>query len=592
MSLRPVSIPVRVTSSAVPRVVGAARAERRYVRFTAILAIGLLLVSSIPYVYGYLSSPPDQQFMGLVYAFEDYGQYRSWARESAQQILVANKLTPEPGSPVFFNLFWWVIGRAQALTGASFNSVNQVVRLISGGLYVAVAAWFCAVMFRDQSRRRFALVLSCFSAGFGWVLALAGQILGSVPAPLLVHNFLANSFFSIMSVPHHLFAAALLLAVLLLVLRSYQQMCGRRMAVAGLLALLLGFAHTYDLVLAWAVVAAFGLAVVVRDGIRRRWIFNLGLFYALSLPAPIFWFSLSLGDPDWRAYLDQFKNLGVFTPDPLGLIVLLGPTLVVAALTYRGLVPLADRRDEDLLLTAWFLVNLVIIYLPVNFQVMMLNGFQVALAVLATQGLFDDIVPWVQQRLATVNAPERYAQLLSGRMATLVTIALFMATMVPTDLYLLAWRVHDLGRHKYPAYLYRDDVAALDWLDANAGPDSVVLSSSSIGGYVPGWTGGHAVLAHGAATLNFYMKRAAVDRFFGANTSDEERQRILRDLRARFVFHGPAERELGQFQPSSAGYLRLVFDTPRTQVYEVIQLTSFSTGIVRSHMYRTAGLAQ
>jgi hypothetical protein len=49
-------------------------------------------------------------------------------------------------------------------------------------------------------------------------------------------------------------------------------------------------------------------------------------------------------------------------------------------------------------------------------------------------------------------------------------------------------RFYDLSRHNYPYYLYRDDIAAMDWLETNATEDSVVLSSQIIGEYIPALT--------------------------------------------------------------------------------------------------------
>ena len=41
------------------------------------LIVAVLVVTSLPYLYGYLSSPPDRQFMGLMLDIPDHGQYLS-----------------------------------------------------------------------------------------------------------------------------------------------------------------------------------------------------------------------------------------------------------------------------------------------------------------------------------------------------------------------------------------------------------------------------------------------------------------------------------------------------------------------------------
>jgi hypothetical protein len=241
------------------------------------------------------------------------------------------------------------------------------------------------------------------------------------------------------------------------------------------------------------------------------------------------------------------------------LIVLLGLTALVAGLTFPGFTRLKDRDPGELFLCTWLAVNLVIIYLPLDFQINLLSGIQVPLAFLATRGLYWHVVPWLRETL-----PSRLRGL--AAFAPIVLLAL----VLPTNLYLVSWRILDLSRHNYPDYLYRDDVAALAWIERDGVSSDVVLSSLEIGHFVAGLTGTHAFLAHGANTLDFYGKRAAVERFFAADGDDRARQASLRQFGVRYVFYGPAERALGTFDPGTAPYLEPAFTSPHTTVYRVV----------------------
>jgi hypothetical protein len=84
---------------------------------------------------------------------------------------------------------------------------------------------------------------------------------------------------------------------------------------------------------------------------------------------------------------------------------------------------------------------------------------------------------------------------------------LFVLAVVPVNIYLLAWRFVDLARVDHPYFLSRDEVAALQWLDTNTQPRDIVLSSLTLGQYVPSTTGNSAFLAHWAETLDFYTKQ-------------------------------------------------------------------------------------
>jgi hypothetical protein len=50
---------------------------------------------------------------------------------------------------------------------------------------------------------------------------------------------------------------------------------------------------------------------------------------------------------------------------------------------------------------------------------------------------------------------------------------------------------------------------------------------------------------------------------------DEQRRALLREYEVRFVFHGPDERQLGEFDPAEAPYLALRYQNEDTAVYEV-----------------------
>jgi uncharacterized membrane protein len=141
--------------------------------------------------------------------------------------------------------------------------------------------------------------------------------------------------------------------------------------------------------------------------------------------------------------------------------------------------------------------------------------------------------------------------------------------ILPTNLYLLAWRFLDLSRHDTPYYLSNDEVTALHWLDLHAGPNDVVMASLTVGQYVPALTGAHAYLAHWAQTLDYFGKSATVNTFYTAQTSNSQREEILKQANVNFVFDGPAENISGGASLSAMPDLKAVFSTSSVVVYSV-----------------------
>jgi len=535
--------------------------------FVATTILVVLVVTSLPYVYGYLSTPPDQQFMGIMLDVPDHGQYFSWMRELTTANLAANKLTPEPNRPIFFNLLWWGMGRLGHLLGVSYAGMFQLLRWVAGSLFLLLVYRVCAWFLEDRRMRRTAFWVATLTSGLGWVLVLLKYTLtrGELLFPLDVFIAEGNTFLGILGYPHFI-AAALYIFVFDLLLRGQARGQLRYAVAAGLAALFLGWQHAYDLVSVYGVLAAFAVLMTLRDRRLPLYLVKSGIIVGLISWWPaLYSVWLTSADPLWKQVLAQFANAGVYTPNLLHLPILLGPAFLLALFTVVKDNPLRLKQFDDngLFLRGWFLITFVLIYLPVDYQIHLLNGWQVPIAILATQGLFRYVIPFVQQ----LADKRRWAWSKEAIQRGLVTALVLV--ILPTNLYLWGWRFTDLARHDYPYYLHKDEVTALAWLDAQAKPDDIVFSSLTVGQYVPALTGTHAFLAHWAQTLDFYSKSKMVKEFFAEDTSEARRQQILQQYNVSYIFYGPAEQALGGYAIGDSTLVRQVFSTPLAKVYKV-----------------------
>jgi hypothetical protein len=542
-------------------------AVREYA-FPVVVSLLILLVTTIPYLYGYFSAPADKQFMGIMLDVPDHGQYFSWMHDLASQNLVSNKLTPEPNKAIFFNLLWWGLGRIGLLTGLGYAAMYQFLRLGSGFLFLLLAYRVCSWFLDDRRSRRLAFLVIALTSGFGWVLVVLKYTLlkGTLVFPLDLYVAEGNTFLGILGYPHFI-AAALYIFVFDLLLRGEKRGSLKYAVAAGLAALFFGWQHAYDLVLVYGILAAYIGMKTLRDRRLPAYMVKAAIITGLiSVWPALYSFLLTSLDPIWKQVLAQFANAGVFTPNPLHLPILLGITFLLALYTVIRMNPLRLTRLDDrrLFLVAWFIANGLLIYIPTDFQIHMLNGWQVPIAILAVIGLFEYIFPWAAGLSSRIQAFASNPEKLRG-----VLSALLIAVILPTNLYLFAWRFIDLKRHDYPYYLYKEEVQAFNWLDQEASDDQVILSSITTGQYIPMFTGSHAFLAHWAQTLDFYNKDRMVSEFFSGFTSDARRADILKQYGVSYVFYGPAERELGPYDPSASPLLEQVYSTPQVSVFAV-----------------------
>ena len=545
--------------------------ERREWALVVAVGLSVLAVSSLPALYGYLSTPADKVFSGIVFNVPDVSHNFAWMRHFRDSILIENWMTPEEGAPVFFNLLWWAWGNISGWMGWSYGFSYQVLRLIAGASLLAMAYPFVALFLSRRRERMIAYLLVAAGSGLGGWFVLAIKLLQRVDVsttlgldPLDLFVVEGNTFFGMMVSPHFIIAAALMLALFWLFLLGYERQDLRYAVGAGLVGLVLGLQHAYDLLLICAVTGFFLVLVTIRNGFRWWPWLAWGIISLLSSPGALYSIVITQRDPIWKAVLAQFVNAGVFTPNPWHLLILLGLPLIVALLTFDGLTPLAGHTERDLFVKSWFLVGGLLIYLPASFQIHYLNGWQVPIAILATRGFVERMLPWLGRQWARMDSPAWSK--LAWRMAL---PGVLLAAVCGTNVYLTVWRVSVLSTHEAPYYLTQGDAQAMAWLDEHTDPHDVVLSSLQTGHHIPSMAGNKPFIAHWAATVDFLSKRRAVKRFYDASTSGAERLSTLRHYQVRYVYHGPSERALGSFDPAGEDYLEPLFSAGEVALYGV-----------------------
>lgn len=552
------------------------RIQRSEWRFVGLVVVIILLLTSLPYAFAYFTTPADKHFMGFILNTSDHAQYLAWYKGFQTSFLISNTLTPEPNPAIFFNLLWFALGRLGHYTGWSYIAVYQLFRWVAGAFFLGMVYAFSALFFPDVRQRRVAFLIITLGAGLGWIWVVLKYTLipGELLFPLDVYIAEGNSFLCVMAYPHFAEAAGLILAVLGLLLVGERWGQLRYAVLAGLVAHFLGWQHGYDLLIVWGIPSIYaGVRLLVDRKWPAYWFQAMLITGLLSWPPALYSALLTRLNPIWKEVLAQFSNAGVYTPNLFHILILMGFPLLLAILT---LVLLVFKRIQIepseqpaahgyLFIGVWFVAGWAMTYIPTDFQIHMLNSWQVPIGFLATIGLYGYIAP-------------RLARWWDIRRSRKVAVLAFLVLISLTNAYLWMWRYLDLNRHDYPYFLYSDEVAALEWLEEHTLSNAVVLSAYDTGRYVPGLSGRPAFLAHWAQTVNFFDKRDRVTRFFDAQVDDEERLATLQIFGVRYVFYGPAERALGQYDPSKSSLLSVAFSSPQVTIYHVnIDLSMHST---------------
>ena len=531
-------------------------ADWRFITLALVITLGL---TNLPYLYAYATTPNGMHFMGFVQNMPDSGEYLAWMRESTHSILISNTLTLEANPPLFFNLVFWILGRLAAYTIGDLVQWLAFFRIVSGILVIVTAYYFCSLFFLDRLQRRMAFCLIVFSSGLSAYIAILNKVAGSINFRV---QFVAEgtTLYSMMSFPLLTYSAFLIMLILGWSFIAYQQASLRWAFAAGIASLVLGWSHGYDLLSIYSVLGTFTVLVTVRNRVSWIWIKSVVLIIGISCFPGIYFFVLTKTNAVWRDSLSQFANAGMFSPDPLQLVMLLGLPLLITLASYDGFIPLHKHSSQDLFLKTWFGVQFFLIYLPVEYQIHFINGFQVPVALLATDGLSRHLFP----RIAQWRFVKPWNT--SGKLLPALAAFIILAT-VPSSIYFVGWRLNDMSRHQSPYFLQKDQVRAIQWLNEHSSPEHIVLSSNDIGYFIPGLTGNRPFLSHWAMTLNFYAKREIVNRFFDLATTDAERIQIIHQYNISHVFWSDAERALGTWNPDNATFLERAWSSATVVVY-------------------------
>jgi uncharacterized membrane protein len=150
-------------------------------------------------------------------------------------------------------------------------------------------------------------------------------------------------------------------------------------------------------------------------------------------------------------------------------------------------------------------------------------------------------------------------------------MGIVLVLLLPSNAMLVAGNA--MALRGLPAPIFRDpeEVAALDWLSQQVAPEDVVLASYETGNYLPARVGARAYGGHGPESVRAAQKKALAARFFRGATEDTWRQRLLREYEIDYVFWGPQERKLGDFDPERVSYLEPIYRQSGYLLFEVVQ---------------------
>jgi hypothetical protein len=432
----------------------------------------------------------------------------------------------------------------------------HIFRIAAGILVILATYDFLSIFLKRESNRRIGTALAAVGGGLGWILIFAGQTTWLGSLPLEVYSPETFGFLELYALPHLALARACLLWGLCCYLGANVDFAGplhRRNAVlGGVLFFLAGLLQPLTALVGWVILAAHLSVTACFQFYRRRMIGTaswaswrnllwnaLGLM-AISSPIILYTVYASVTDPFLRAWTGQ--NI-ILSPHPLHYLFAYGLLLPFAA---SGVIHLL-RSDppKGLFLAGWILIFPFLAYAPVNIQRRLPEGIWVAWIALALAS-FEIVKTVRKDRL-------RYLFALSGPATLIVFLTGCLASLNP----------------QFPLFRPVAEIAAFEYLEEQAPPGAVVLAAYDTANALPAWASVRVVVGHGPESIHKPELLGKVDQFYGGDSPDSECKPFLKEHAIQYVFWGPFERRIGDWDPGQAGYLTHVYDRDGYAIFQV-----------------------
>lgn len=524
------------------------RSERNWcLAFATIVAI----ITTLPYVLGYLSQGPSWRFTGFVFAVQDGNSYIAKMLSGARGAwLFRTPYTAEVQRGVLAFLPYIVLGKLAA--GDALH--EQLVALFHlfriGAIFVLVLATyrFAATFIAPHAWRKWVTAIATVGGGLGWILALTGLGNWGGSLPLDFYSPETFGFLSVFGLPHLVVARALLLIGLVAYLESAD--APRKALLAGCCFLSMGLFQPLGVVTALAVIGAHLLALAGGAQATRdwapwwRWVRRALLAAMVSAPVILYNVVALATDPFLQAWASQNR---ILSPIPGHYLIAYGILLAPAFIGAGRL--LSGMGDARLLPLGWVIILPTLAYAPINVQRRLPEGAFVALAVLAAIGL---------EQLGERSVRSRW-------LAPAV-----LALSLPTSLLLIGGGLSASLHAGPPLFRAAQEIDAFLWIGREAEPGSLVLAAFDTANALPAWAPVRVLAGHGPESAGLAEVLPRVEAFYGGGDAAFDRGAFLHEFGVSYVFWGPEERAMGGWGPEAESGLKRAFVAGDYQVYKVV----------------------
>lgn len=528
--------------------------ERRWV---VVFALSIMLITTLPYFLGYSVEINDPQhawrFTGFIFGVEDGNSYIAKALAGTFGAwLFRTPYTVIPQNGVIAFLPYLLLGKLVSAPGMHEQLVVlfHLYRFLAGILAILATYDFICYFVSNNKLRGFGLVIASVGGGLGWVIMLTGKdsILGSLP--LEFYSPEAFGFLGLYGLPHIALSRALLFWGILwhFQLSSQSNMLRYSDAIKiGVIWLCVALLQPLTAFI-MGLVLGFHLAILIAPGLlpsnyrsreRVKEIpFRIKIFLFELIPAlPFFIYYLIIYSSDPFIKIWSNQNI-ISSPHPLHYLLAYGLLFPLALIGIY--VSLKIKKIETNVLIVWFLAGMVLAYIPVSIQRRLVEGIWVVLVVLMLVGY-----QWLEENRPIMKL---------GWCIPVITIL-----VLPSTLILIIGGIMASITPSEPLFRPNAEIVSFEFLNGFVKMDEVVMTSYDTGNVLPAYSPVRVLIGHGPESADLATFTKIISSFYDSEISNEMRQRIIQQYNIKYVYWGPHEQALGDWNPAQVLWLDQIF---------------------------------
>lgn len=525
--------------------------EKKNLKIISLISLILIVVTSLPYLYAWLSQPTNTFYLGngLFNPHDNHVYYAYIEQAKAGHWLFYDVFTPEQHKP-FLHIFWLIVGWLAKLFTLSPIWAFHLSRILLIPLFVFTIFKFLRRVWHNDPKQNLkttlALILFFFSTSLGGWIALFGKVKIFYTTEAWWPE--AYAFTSIYATPHFIASWILIVASLYFYLDGIQNKNYKKIILGGILGAVLTQFHTFYLALLIPLTLVFALVEVKKN--QRIVLWQTLVYYSFFLPVIAYYFWMTITDMVMAKRLTE--NL-MLTP---GLFYVFSAFSLLFLCAIIGLVLFFQNQEKNIfkkLLIIWLIIVPFLLYSGLPFERRLVEGWQLPVVVLAIETL------WI------------FYQKISFKKSFLILIIVLLASS-SLFVFMLETFIPQQKTERRMYYLSTDVRQALLWLKQTDPDFSKIVLAAPLTGINATFLANKTIfLGHGLETLSANQKKEDWLNFINNNTNEAKKVDFLKKWKIDYLFWGPYEQMTEpQFKPAEKPYLHPIYQNAKVTIYQVI----------------------